>query len=250
MKSLIDIQNLTLIIGTIQLLNGFSLKIKRGEQVGLTGPSGCGKTTLLRSIINGKPPKGSKFEQFNSDFGDVNITYAPQKNGLLPWYTVSKNFEILNSKKDKKLNLHKFTKFGIDSKFDSYPSELSGGEYQRVVLASAFLHEPELMIVDEPLTGVDINTKYKILQILYKYFYGHRDKSLLLVSHDVDVLMLLCDKIIFLNVASNTGINEISLIDKPKVKHIKELFEGEYKGYFEKKRNELMKTLFESNKSY
>lgn len=146
----------------------------------------------------------------------------------------SKNFKILTKKDELDLNILK--EFKISSKINNYPNELSGGEYQRVILATTFLNNSDLMIVDEPLTGVDIDLKYKILQRLYSYLYKN-DKSLLLVSHEIDILLLLCDKIIFVDGKSKNNTTEILLKNKPVIKTLNDLVENDF---FRKKRNEIM----------
>lgn len=237
MKCLIDIQKLDLAINSLELLKNFSLKLQKGEKIGLTGPSGCGKTTLLNSIIENKTPESSSFEKFEIN-NQFNINYNPQKNGLLPWYDVRKNLQIL-TKRNASLSSNILKNFNINSKLNSYPNELSGGEYQRVSLAISLLSNPDLLIIDEPLTGVDIKLKYKILQELYLYL-NTEYKSLLLVSHEIDILLFLCDKIIFV---SKKNRKEISLAKKPKISKIKELSNN---SFFTEKRKELISYIQEN----
>ncbi len=174
----------------------------------------------------------------------MHVSYAPQRHGLLPWYTVGKNFDILSRVVDTKSDwLHTAHTFGVHHTTEAYPDSLSGGEYQRVVLAAALASQPECMIVDEPLTGVDIDAKYRILQVLYSYLRVTSERTLLLVSHDVDTLLLLCDRIVYVHPTKALRA-EVELKDKPQTEDIKELLYGPAKEYLDQKRSELMKILF------
>lgn len=198
---LIDIANLELRIQDKHLLSDFSLQQLRGKRVGISGPSGCGKTTLLRSIINGFPPKRSTLKKFN--IYSKYIAYVPQEAGLIPWFSLKKNLEFFLRKSFAKDNSKNYTvgrianEYGLESCINNFPNMLSGGEYQRAVLACATITKPKLFIVDEPLTEVDTLMKWTSLES----FSTEIDKSgssLLIVSHDVDVLSYLCDEVILL----------------------------------------------------
>ncbi len=201
-NNLIFIDGLSFSVDKRTLINSLSIKVGQAKRIGLTGPSGCGKTTLLRSILNKKPPPDAKYKSFeisNRQFG-----YVPQKNGLLPWYSLRKNIELaVQASSDAKTS---YTKSEIDQLLNRYdlskvasnfPDQLSGGEYKRAVLASAIAFQVCLLVADEPLTGVDNKIKWNILEELTKDLSCHSN-SLLLVSHDVDILVFLCDEVIVL----------------------------------------------------
>ena len=181
MKRFLDVQNLNLFVNGQWLLNKFSLQVEYGQRIGITGPSGCGKTTFLRSIISGEPPEGSSFQAF--EVQRQGLGYAPQVAGLFPWLCVRRNLEFFVKKRyvshESQSTIEPIVEdFGLEECIDNYPSQLSGGEYQRSVLACAIIISPEIFIIDEPLTGVDFR--------------------MILVSHDSEILSYLCDHVITL----------------------------------------------------
>lgn len=212
---LVDIDGLSFNIGKRALINSLSLRIALFSRVGLTGPSGCGKTTLLHSILKKKPTPGAKYQKFeisNQQFG-----YVPQRNGLIPWYSLRKNIELAaRSRGNTELPYTEseidriIERYGLSKVVSNFPDQLSGGEYQRAVLATAIAFQSRLLVADEPLTGVDNNIKWNALEELTKDLAVHNN-SLLLVSHDVDTLVFLCDEIIVLGDEPTRPIDVLSI---------------------------------------
>lgn len=200
---LIDINNLSLRIKGVELLNNFDLCICGSYRIGITGPSGCGKTTLLRSIVRSSPPEGSIFNKFVISLNSKErIGYAPQSGGLLPWYSLRRNLiNVVAGKTTKNVedaNVDEITEaFALSKQLDQYPSMLSGGEKQRSILAASIVLKPRVFVTDEPLTEVDLAGKWKLLQY-WSSKIAEFESALVLVSHDVDVLLYLCDEIIVL----------------------------------------------------
>jgi NitT/TauT family transport system ATP-binding protein len=200
-RLLVDIENLELRIQEKLLLSDFSLQQLGGKRVGISGPSGCGKTTLLRSIINGFPPKRSTLKKFK--IYSKYIAYVPQEAGLIPWFSLKKNLDFFLRKSFSKENSKNNTvqrianEYGLESCINNFPNMLSGGEYQRAVLACATITKPKLFIVDEPLTEVDTLMKWTTLES-FSTEIEQTSSSLLIVSHDVDILSYLCDEVIIL----------------------------------------------------
>jgi len=212
---LIDIEQLDLKINEIDLLQNFSIKILKGERIGITGPSGCGKSTLLKSIINGIFPKNSNANQFFKD-KNVQYSYVPQTNGLLPWYSLKRNLDIF--KKDESLYAETINKFKLHNCINNFPHQLSGGEYQRSILASAIILKPDVFLADEPLTELDIVNKWEFLSFWSEKIKQSR-ATLILISHDVDTLLYLCDRIIVLSDKPAHILNEFS-VNVPHVRDI------------------------------
>ena len=201
---LIDIEHLNLKINEIDLLSDFSIKILKGERIGITGPSGCGKSTLLKSIINGVFPKNSNANKFFKDKG-VRYSYVPQTNGLLPWYSLKRNLDIF--KIDEFVYTETMNKFKLNNCINNFPHQLSGGEYQRSILASAIIHKPDVFFADEPLTELDIVNKWELLSFWIEKIEQY-EATLMLISHDVDTLLYLCDRIIVLSDKSSKILDE------------------------------------------
>ena len=169
----------------ITVLNKISYKFKKGKIYSLVGPSGSGKSTLLNllSLID-KPSKGSiKITNKNVNFLDpasndiirankIGIIY--QQNNLLPDFTALENvylarLSIDNNKNKAVDDANKIiNKMGLSKRVDHYPSELSGGEMQRIAIARALINEPEIILADEPTGSLDQSTAKEVFKILYK----------------------------------------------------------------------------------
>ena len=169
----------------ITVLNKISYKFKKGKIYSLVGPSGSGKSTLLNllSLID-KPSKGSiKIANKNINFSDsisnditrankIGIIY--QQNNLLPDFTALENvylarLSIDNNKNKAVDDANKIiNKMGLSKRVDHYPSELSGGEMQRIAIARALINEPEIILADEPTGSLDQSTAKEVFKILYK----------------------------------------------------------------------------------
>ena len=169
----------------ITVLNKISYKFKKGKIYSLVGPSGSGKSTLLNllSLID-KPSKGSiKIANKNVNFSDsisnditrankIGIIY--QQNNLLPDFTALENvylarLSIDNNKNKAVRDANKIiNKMGLSKRVDHYPSELSGGEMQRIAIARALINEPEIILADEPTGSLDQTTAKEVFKILYK----------------------------------------------------------------------------------
>ena len=169
----------------ITVLNKISYKFKKGKIYSLVGPSGSGKSTLLNllSLID-KPSKGSiKIANKNVNFSDsvsnditrankIGIIY--QQNNLLPDFTALENvylarLSIDNNKNKAVDDANKIiNKMGLSKRADHYPSELSGGEMQRIAIARALINEPEIILADEPTGSLDQTTAKEVFKILYK----------------------------------------------------------------------------------
>ena len=224
-KSLVEISNTDIKKFGIELFLNFSLSIKRNERIGITGPSGCGKTTLLEYILNQKinGVSSNGIESTN----DINISYVPQNQGLLPWYSLHRNMELHCSDERHIKNI--LSDLGLSNVSNSFPNELSGGEYQRAILGLAILNNPDLYIADEPLTQLDISSKWNYLEYWSKYI-SDRNASLLIVSHDIETLIFMCNKILIFPDKPIQSFNSLK-IEFPYPRH-KGLLKDD--GYFSK----------------
>ena len=175
----------------ITVLNKINYKFKKGKVYSLVGPSGSGKSTLLNilSLID-RPSIGSvKIEKNDINFSNssiidkirakkIGIIY--QQNNLLPDFTALENVYLAslalddNKKKalDKAKNIIK--KMGLISRINHYPSELSGGEVQRISIARALINEPQIILADEPTGNLDQSTAKEVFDILYKLKSSNR----------------------------------------------------------------------------
>ena len=175
----------------IKVLKKISYKFKKGKIYSLMGPSGSGKSTLLNllSLID-RPSSGSiSFENKKINFNDSNkndilrankIGIIYQQDNLLPDFTALENIFLagLAVGKDKKTSISKsqilLKKVGLISRADHYPSQLSGGEKQRVSIARALINDPQVILADEPTGSLDLETAKGVFNILEKQINTNR----------------------------------------------------------------------------
>jgi|TARA_B110000881_G_scaffold12078_1_gene9016 ABC-type lipoprotein export system ATPase subunit len=189
--SLNKISKTFLINKKLTVLKKINYQFKKGKIYSLVGPSGSGKSTLLNilSLID-KPTLGTlKIENKNIDFSNslmndkirankIGIIY--QQNNLLPDFTALENVYLANLAlndnkkiaKDKAINLIK--KMGLFKRADHYPSELSGGEIQRIAIARALINNPQIILADEPTGSLDQSTAKEVFKTLYKLRNSNR----------------------------------------------------------------------------
>ncbi|MDT8858921.1 ABC transporter ATP-binding protein [Alkalihalobacillus sp. MEB130] len=221
-KKIIEINNITKQFNVnkkrITVFNEFSYGIKEGSFLSIVGPSGCGKSTLLKMIsgleqptdgkvmFNGKaisgPPKGMIY------------VFQQYSKSIFPWSTVLENIEFglrshkkVKSKQEAKEKCMEYIRLvGLEGYEHHYPSQLSGGMQQRVVIARALICEPEVLLMDEPFSAVDAMTR-AILQELLLKIWESIPITILFVTHDVDEAVFLSSQIISLG-KGDEGVKE------------------------------------------
>lgn len=180
-----------------QVLQSLDLQIEAGEFVAVIGRSGCGKSTLLRLIAGLEQPDGGRLEFSGSQSvlkPDIRVMF--QDSRLLPWKTVLDNVALgLGRKRDKAL--HALYQVALTERADEWPSVLSGGQRQRVALARALVHEPQLLLLDEPLGALDALTRIE-MQTLIEDLWQRQGFTAVLVTHDVQEAIALADRVILI----------------------------------------------------
>ena len=195
MNNFFEIKNATFKAGGKDKIKDLSIEIKKeGDIVCLLGPSGIGKTTILRTIAglekleNGKIILKDKVISSNNQHLEPEkrkIALSFQENSLFPHHSIHKNI-ILGIPKSgpKKINVEEITKFlNIDHILDKYPHQISAGEAQRVSLARSLCAEPDLLLLDEPLSNIDQNFKEEIQAKLKKIIKDLKITTII-VTHD------------------------------------------------------------------
>ena len=186
------------------VLDGIDLEFKDGEFVCIIGPSGCGKSTLLRILAGFDKPtsgkvvvNGHEVEKPRSD-----SVFVFQQDGLLPWMTVWQNMELgltgINDKEEKVQRIKEYIDIVELSGFEhSFPSELSGGMKRRAELARALVGNPDMLLMDEPFTGLDFLTHMKMREEVVNMheFIG---KSMVMITHFIDDALVMADRIVVL----------------------------------------------------
>ncbi|WAA10053.1 ABC transporter ATP-binding protein [Fervidibacillus albus] len=191
---------------TTYALNDVNLSAKKGEFISVIGPSGCGKSTLL-SIIAGllSPTKGSVYidgEHVRS--GNKKTGYMLQQDYLFPWKTIEENALLglkLTNKLDEETKMKTIgllNKMGLSNVEKLYPGQLSGGMRQRVALVRTLATDPKLLLLDEPFSALDFQTKLKLEDLVFhtlKQFH----KTAVLVTHDIGEAIAMSDRIYLLS---------------------------------------------------
>ena len=209
---MIEVSNIQKSFGALQVLKGINLIIKKGEVVSIVGASGAGKTTLLQIMgtlmkqdygeiqIDGINPIGLKEEKLAA-FRNNNIGFVFQFHHLLPEFNALENVCIpafigMKNKKETELKATDLLNFlGLSDRLKHKPSELSGGEQQRVAVARALINDPLVLLADEPSGNLDTKNKKE----LHQMFFQLRDKynqTIVIVTHDMELASMSDRKIV------------------------------------------------------
>ena len=192
---LLEVADLGLVIGQRLLLEKINFKIAQGEILTVIGPNGAGKTTLLRVALGLIRPTSGTVNMKPS----LTIGYMPQRLHLDPTFplTVKRLLSLAcNNDMDKVLPL--LDEVGATHVLDSQMQNLSGGEMQRVLLARALVREPDLLVLDEPVQGVDVHGQVDLYQLISR-IRDQRGCAVLMVSHDLHLVMAATDRVLCLN---------------------------------------------------
>ena len=203
-NNLLEIQNLRKIYHDkdreLLALKDISFKVKKDEFISIVGPSGCGKSTIL-SILSNMIDKSSGTITFNKD--NPKIGYMLQEDSLFPWKTVLDNaclgLEIKKElNKETKQNVIKLlNKYGLKDFINSYPNSLSGGLKQRVALIRTLALNPDILLLDEPFSALDYQTRLTLSDDLKKIITNEK-KTAIMVTHDIAEAISMSDKVIII----------------------------------------------------
>lgn len=190
----------------VTALSDISLEVERGEFISLLGPSGCGKTTLL-SIIAGllQPTEGIVTLEGKPVAAEENdIGYMLQQDYLFPWKTIEQNI-LLGLKISHQLNedtkkhtVNLLKKMGLQHVEHQYPKQLSGGMRQRAALVRTLSTEPKLLMLDEPFSALDYQTKLNLEDLVSATLKSFK-KTAILVTHDIGEAIAMSDRIFLLS---------------------------------------------------
>ena len=176
------------------VLKSVDLTLEPGEFVAVVGRSGCGKSTLLRLIAELETAdRGALVFGNGSKKPETRIMF--QDSRLLPWKRVLDNVALGLPKKDSAL--HALKQVGLNERAGEWPAVLSGGQRQRVALARALVHDPELLLLDEPLGALDALTRIEMQQLI-ESLWQQRGFTALLVTHDVQEAIALADRVVLI----------------------------------------------------
>src|SRR6266852_743218 len=210
------------------VLDGVELRVVEGEIVGLLGRSGSGKSTLLRLIAGLASPTSGRVRYLGQPVSGpaTGIAMVFQGFALFPWLTVLQNVEIglealgLPEPEVRRRALAAIDLIGLDGFESAYPRELSGGMRQRVGFARALVVHPNILLMDEPLSALDLLTA-ETLRNDFLALWGEGQlpiKSVLIVTHNIEEAVQMCDRLLIFSTHPGRVVSEIA-IDLPHPRH-------------------------------
>jgi ABC-type Mn2+/Zn2+ transport system ATPase subunit len=197
-------------------LEDISLEIKQGEFIGIIGPNGSGKTTFLRAILGLITPQKGTLQIFDCDCEKLQchhrarIGYVPQKDSVDPHFPITVYETVLMGRyssiglgkrpnaRDKEISLRALQNVAMSSFLDTPLGNLSGGQQRRVFIARALAQNPEILLLDEPTTGIDSPTSHSIIELIRKLHKELR-LTIIFVTHEINMISAFIDRLVLLN---------------------------------------------------
>jgi sulfonate transport system ATP-binding protein len=211
----VGIRSLSIAFGGRTVLENFDIEISAGEFVAIVGRSGCGKSTLLRSVVGLETPQIGTITLGNvaASNGKPDVRVMFQDSRLLPWRRILPNVMLglepaLIPQARKVL-----AQVGLAERANDWPATLSGGQLQRVALARALVHDPNLLLLDEPLGSLDALTRIEMQQLIEEVWQS-RCFTAMLVTHDVAEAISLADRVILIE-GGRVALDEVVNIPRP-----------------------------------
>ena len=232
-KNVLSVRNLNKIYkrkkNSINALNNLNLEVKEGEIFGLLGPNGAGKTTFI-NILGGTVVKTSgKVDVWDFDL-DINprqvrasVGIVPQEVNLDPFFSPRKSLEfqagLYGVKKDDRITDDILKLVSLESHADSYARSLSGGMKRRLLMAKALVHQPPIIILDEPTAGVDVELRKNLWENVKSL--NTQGVTIILTTHYLEEAEKMCDRIGILNKGSLVALDStVNLLERIQTKKV------------------------------
>lgn len=236
MNKIIEVNNLNYSYEKISVLENVNLFVRENDFVSIIGPNGSGKTTLIKLIINELNSGKNQIKIFDQPISSFKnwdyFSYLSQDNNLITASFPASVFEIVRLNLYSKKKLFSFynkddhdkvikvlKSLNIENLATKMISELSGGQKQRVMLAKALVNNPKVLILDEPTTGVDLDTINELYQLLDDYRNNH-NLTILMISHDYENVLKYANRYYCLENNSLVELSEEELIQEMIHKHV------------------------------
>ena len=184
----------------IKAIDNLTFDVYNDEILAIVGPSGCGKSTLLSILSNLEDKSSGEIIKSN----DFKIGYMLQTDSLFPWLTILDNaligLEVTNNKTEKNIEkvINLLKKYGLYEFKDSYPSNLSGGMRQRVALIRTLAISPDLILLDEPYSALDYQTRLALSNDMYQIIKNEK-KTAIMITHNISEAVSMADRVIVLS---------------------------------------------------
>ncbi len=204
--------------GGLHALNDVSFEVCPQEFICVLGPSGSGKSTLLRAVAGLLPPTQGQIEFADNRQPRIGMVF--QQSNLMPWRTAIENITLplelegLNSEEARMRAQELIDLVGLQGFEKNWPRDLSGGMAQRVAIARALVHDPDLLLLDEPFGSLDALTRERMGMELSR-IWQRRRKTVLMVTHSISELLILADRVLVLSQRPGT-LNLDLKVDLPR----------------------------------
>ncbi|RIH83737.1 Taurine import ATP-binding protein TauB [Meiothermus luteus] len=205
-KAAVEVRGLTVRFGSYTAVEGVDLEVGEGEFLALVGPTGCGKSTLLNVVAGLLPPSAGEVYALGEPVGGPNrkAGYLFQQDALLPWKTALDNiamglvFRGVPLREARNQARPWLERVGLARFGDRYPHQLSGGMKKRVGLAQVLITNPRLLLMDEPFSALDVQTRHLMENLLLELWQEDR-KSVIFITHDLEEAIALADRVVVLS---------------------------------------------------
>jgi len=214
MSEILRCENVSLSFGDKKVLTDIDLTLQAGERLAIVGPSGCGKSSLLSLISGLRPPSEGRILYKGQPVSGASRERVIifQSHALFPWKTAGENVEFAlkaRGVKNRDQAQSFLTMMGLESSYDLFPHELSGGMQQRVGIARALAAQPEILLLDEPFAALDAMTKESVLEDVVQLM-KKQGKSLILITHSIEEALFVGDRVAVMSGAPGRILEEFA----------------------------------------
>jgi NitT/TauT family transport system ATP-binding protein len=223
----ITFENISKTFGTYTAVDGIDLEIAVGKFVSVVGPSGCGKSTLLNMAAGLTAPTEGNVSVFGEPLMGLNrrAAYMFQQDALLPWKTVLENVGLglrFRGTFSEAAAQEWVDRVGLSAFADKFPSQLSGGMRKRVAMAQCWIVDPDILLMDEPFSALDIHTRMRMEGELLDLWTGS-PKTVLFVTHDLEEALSLSDEVVVLSAGPASHVIARYEIDLPRPRDLMDI---------------------------
>ena len=227
MPPAISLDKISQSFGSYTAVDRIDLSIDPGKFVSVVGPSGCGKSTLLNLAAGLTSPMRGSVSIFGEPLSGLNrrAAYMFQQDALLPWKTVLENVGLglrFRGTFSEAKAMEWVERVGLAAFADKFPSQLSGGMRKRVAMAQCWIVDPDILLMDEPFSALDIHTRMRMEGELLDLWTGS-PKTILFVTHDLEEAISLSDEVVVLSAGPASRIVARHAVDLPRPRNLMDI---------------------------